>query len=629
MHQRRIGLLAGIVGAAVAFQGPGYSQNTLLDDFEDGDDAGWEHVEAPGIFEVVNGRYRLATPDAIPVGPIGGFVTAKLTASEEPQYSDGYFRAKIHANTMGTSMNMTLRASFNSVGLSFGYNFYANSALGEIGVERLGGPYQLLGSISNSFKARQTWTLEAGVVGNVISMRAWKEGDVEPSEPQLTVRDATYAQGSFVLLNMASFHALPTIVDGVWDDITFRPGIPPEAFAEATPSVGIAPLPVRLSAEGSPECEDVRYHWTLPDGETLDGPEVDHVFVEAGRHVVKLAIESDNGCCASTSVTVLVQPTPGNLDPWQASIIGMPAFGVAGHATQDESGTSLDLYGGGRRLTGTSDAFGFVHRQLDCDGVLVARIDDIVSPKSRAQQIGLQMRESLGSGARHASMILEISQAGGGKLLFLHRLVVASASIRGSETPDIAEPIWIKLERRGDVISGASSTIEVRQSNGKEPSPEIDSITYANPYNGTNWTDAGSSEFLGLGPTLLAGVVAIGNEPASPAVSFLLPRARLSGVDLRCEAAPAFRRGDANGDGTVDLSDAVATFGYLFLGGQAPACTDAEDADDSGVLDVSDGIFTLGYLFGGTSAPPLPGPTACGPDVEADDLGPCLYPACL
>ena len=98
--------------------------------------------------------------------------------------------------------------------------------------------------------------------------------------------------------------------------------------------------------------------------------------------------------------------------------------------------------------------------------------------------------------------------------------------------------------------------------------------------------------------------------------------------DVCEERAIRFRRGDANADGAVDLSDVMATFGHLFLGSVAPACPDAADADDSGVLDLSDGVYTLGYLFLGTTAPPLPGPDACGPDVAADELGACLYAAC-
>jgi hypothetical protein len=97
---------------------------------------------------------------------------------------------------------------------------------------------------------------------------------------------------------------------------------------------------------------------------------------------------------------------------------------------------------------------------------------------------------------------------------------------------------------------------------------------------------------------------------------------------LALEASPAlgafscdrFRRGDANGDGEVNLSDPVATLLALFASGPAIGCADAADADDSGSLELTDAIFTLGYLFRGEAAPSAPGPTECGPDATPDAL---------
>ncbi|MEM7235283.1 MAG: hypothetical protein AAF517_24110 [Planctomycetota bacterium] len=80
-----------------------------------------------------------------------------------------------------------------------------------------------------------------------------------------------------------------------------------------------------------------------------------------------------------------------------------------------------------------------------------------------------------------------------------------------------------------------------------------------------------------------------------------------------------FVRGDANSDGRVDLSDPVATLGFLFLGMESVECTDAADADDSGILDITDAIYTLGYLFLGGPQPEAPFPIA-GLDTTDDQL---------
>jgi hypothetical protein len=97
-------------------------------------------------------------------------------------------------------------------------------------------------------------------------------------------------------------------------------------------------------------------------------------------------------------------------------------------------------------------------------------------------------------------------------------------------------------------------------------------------------------------------------------------------ITIHGVADEEFVRGDANADGNVDLSDAVATLNYLFLGGEDPSCFDAADADDSGDLSITDAILHLGVLFLGAGSLPPPYPE-CGPDPTADGLD-CLI-GCL
>jgi hypothetical protein len=90
---------------------------------------------------------------------------------------------------------------------------------------------------------------------------------------------------------------------------------------------------------------------------------------------------------------------------------------------------------------------------------------------------------------------------------------------------------------------------------------------------------------------------------------------------------PWFRRGDSDGSGAVEMSDALVAAGFLFLGRGAPRCFDAVDADDSGELDLSDVVAPLTWLFLGGAAPPPPGPYACGVDPTSEEppLAPCDY----
>lgn len=94
-----------------------------------------------------------------------------------------------------------------------------------------------------------------------------------------------------------------------------------------------------------------------------------------------------------------------------------------------------------------------------------------------------------------------------------------------------------------------------------------------------------------------------------------------------------FRRGDANTDGDVDVSDAIRILLYLFARGGEPSCLSAADANDTGNVDITDAIHLLEYLFRSGSA--LPPPVGfCGDDPTADDLGceeytPCAAPTVL
>lgn len=93
-------------------------------------------------------------------------------------------------------------------------------------------------------------------------------------------------------------------------------------------------------------------------------------------------------------------------------------------------------------------------------------------------------------------------------------------------------------------------------------------------------------------------------------------------------APAAFRRGDANVSGAVDLADAIFILNRLFGDAADPLCPDAADPNDDGDVNVSDAVFVLGWLFSTGATPPPPGPDACGADPTADDLGRCRYDRC-
>lgn len=64
-----------------------------------------------------------------------------------------------------------------------------------------------------------------------------------------------------------------------------------------------------------------------------------------------------------------------------------------------------------------------------------------------------------------------------------------------------------------------------------------------------------------------------------------------------------YMHGDADGSGTIDVSDAVYIISFIFSGGSAPVPTGRGDADCSGAIDISDAVYLISYIFSGGPAP--------------------------
>ncbi len=102
----------------------------------------------------------------------------------------------------------------------------------------------------------------------------------------------------------------------------------------------------------------------------------------------------------------------------------------------------------------------------------------------------------------------------------------------------------------------------------------------------------------------------------------------LGATGVRPVGSP-FHRGDCNGEGIVDISDAIFGLQALFAGGDQPSCVDACDTDDNAQWDISDMISILNFLFAANSpAPAPPGPDNCGVDPTDDSSTVCVDTSC-
>ncbi len=138
---------------------------------------------------------------------------------------------------------------------------------------------------------------------------------------------------------------------------------------------------------------------------------------------------------------------------------------------------------------------------------------------------------------------------------------------------------------------------------------------------GCNLVDAVLADIEGTGLLEVAFISSReGSRVGQLAAAALIHGGGGSGSDCEITASPGtgptkllvvdfnsfhFRRGDANLDGAIDVSDAIGILDWLFLNGRA-RCEDALDANDSGEVDLTDPVSLLNYLFTGGRPPPEP-----------------------
>ncbi|HZN32827.1 MAG TPA: hypothetical protein VFB80_03380 [Pirellulaceae bacterium] len=234
-------LALGLVLAAGTLLASG-GHTILIDDFNDRDSEGWVETDftgGRGSFSAHTRSYVLKTGPIAVDDPSVGTLDADWEPSEDnPLYANGTLRARIRANTYGTTVGLLMRDTHE---LEADYGFYGSTSFGTFYIEYFNfsenpdAPQTILAMADPEefpFEADVDYILEARVVGDKLSLKAWREGDSEPSEPMLVVKDnrltADVATG---LATIAFFDPAPLIEQGVErvrvnatvDDITFTP----------------------------------------------------------------------------------------------------------------------------------------------------------------------------------------------------------------------------------------------------------------------------------------------------------------------------------------------------------------------------------------------------------------------
>jgi len=199
----------------------------------------------------------------------------------------------------------------------------------------------------------------------------------------------------------------------------------------------------------------------------------------------------------------------------------------------------------------------------------------------------------------------------------------------GAQTWNFADSgVLGNLDPNGDPVFGGSD-LNFTKTDGSFVLPakgNTASVASADPINGVELGSAltaisGDEFFVAEidpdigGPGFFVGYVASfgGNIniviPATPDVVDMCPSNELVIVTVGVITDVAFKRGDANGNGKIAVTDGVLIIQNA-VGNRLPTtvdCNAALDANGDGANDLSDGVFILNYIFKKTSpVPPAP-----------------------
>lgn len=215
------------IGCALAAATSTFGQLVAVDNFNDGNDNGWGHLDllpppyGPTNYNVVSGEYVLSSSQ--PIGPIPQQVpTAAFWQSSvgDPFFANGTLTMDVRANNGQTSVFSMLRAN-PLVGDA--YSFSANPVLNTVYISRvIGLGITDIASAPFTFTPGQDYTLEASAINSTLSLKIWISGGSVPASPQVTVSDSALTSGAIGLGIFKWTSGPDGELSGAFDDVSFN-----------------------------------------------------------------------------------------------------------------------------------------------------------------------------------------------------------------------------------------------------------------------------------------------------------------------------------------------------------------------------------------------------------------------
>jgi hypothetical protein len=122
-----------------------------------------------------------------------------------------------------------------------------------------------------------------------------------------------------------------------------------------------------------------------------------------------------------------------------------------------ETAGKMSLAGDGTDIWNNADDFVYAYKTLNGDGSIVARVISSGTGSNGWAKGGVMVRSSLDAGAAFADMVITGSSGSGNGASFQYRLAANGACGNTDAAAVVAPPYWVKIERKGDNITGSLS----------------------------------------------------------------------------------------------------------------------------------------------------------------------------
>lgn len=217
-----------------------------IDNFDDGDDAGWIHCgewseQQHPVWDASSGRYCLGLRDPLraPPPPPLSIAAEWVRAGEDARFHDGCVTARFRAGseaagTWSTHFVLGLRANCGDRG----YKAMIGPSLGRMSIYRR---LELLADTLDADLREDTdYQAEFCAVGDNLSLRVWPAGSPRPNDPQLRATNAQFTAGNIGLGVFIENDNRGPNIRGCFDDVYFTPANACHADFDCDGRVGLS-----------------------------------------------------------------------------------------------------------------------------------------------------------------------------------------------------------------------------------------------------------------------------------------------------------------------------------------------------------------------------------------------------